>query len=360
MFAETFAEGAMKYCLFCRESYEDEMQTCPYCGDDLLDELPEEGDAAEAYAYHGGHSADQEQESEEGQPVIQAAIITSQDDLEAAVDVLTQGGIYFEIEDADRMSANAGIIPARAWRLLVEQDQAHDAFVRLVSAIPQAFPRVVAEEVGEDGQERRDESAAAAVESIENILNGSETMSDETALAGGVIAVFSCEDPVAIARTKLLLARRGESSAEMLSRIAIEAAGAGGEGAESVLFHTMQVLEALSHDSALTGMEQLYKSPVAQVRTRSAWAAGRLGNPEAVDRLLDLLEDEDEDVRYEASESIWRLTGFDFDFEPEAPVEKERENVEGLRRMWARTRKAVGVRGRTTLKQLLQGLGGGV
>jgi hypothetical protein len=96
------------------------------------------------------------------------------------------------------------------------------------------------------------------------------------------------------------------------------------------------------------------------VRTRAAWAAGRLGNPEAVDRLLDLLEDEDEDVRYEASESIWRLTGFDFDFEPEAPVEKERENVEGLRRMWARTRKAAGVRGRTTLKQLLQGLGGGV
>lgn len=349
----------MKYCLFCRESYEDAMQTCPYCGDELLDELPDEGYGDEAYAYHGGRPDDQEQGAEEGPPVVQVAIITSQEDLEAAVEVLKAGGIYFEIEDADRMSANAGIIPSRAWRLMVEQDQTHDAFLRLVSAIPQAFPRAVAEEVGEDGEEPRDESAAEAVESIEDILNGSKKTADEAALAGSVITVFSCEDPVAIARTKLLLARGRESSAGTLSRIAIEAAGAGGEGAESVLFHVMQVLEALGHDSALAGMEQLYESSVAQVRTRAAWAAGRLGNPEAVDRLLDLLEDEDRDVRYEASESIWRLTGFDFDFEPEAPLEEEREKVEGLRRMWARARKSASVRGRMTLKQLLQGFGGG-
>ncbi|MHC4713222.1 MAG: hypothetical protein ACYTAN_08130 [Planctomycetota bacterium] len=86
----------MKYCLFCRESFEDEMLTCPYCGDDLLDELPDEDYGEEAFAPHNGRPAPEREESE-GPPVIQAAIIAGREDLEAAVAVLKEVDIYFEI-----------------------------------------------------------------------------------------------------------------------------------------------------------------------------------------------------------------------------------------------------------------------
>jgi len=352
----------MKYCLFCRESFEDEMQTCPYCGDELLDELPDEDYADDAYAWHGGRAAEKEPERE-GPPVVQVAIITSQGDLEAAVDVLKEEEIYFEIEDADRSAAAAGIIPTRAWRLLVDQEEAHDAFVLLVCAIPQAFPRPVADrfaEQSDEGEGARNETAARAAEAIEEIFSRPEGTIDGAVLARHVIEVFSSENPVAITRTKLRLARAGDAAAALLAGIAVEAAAAGGEGAEGVLFHTMQVLEATGYAGALEKVESLYDSPVAQVRTRAAYAAGRLGDPAAVDRLLDLLEDENEDVRYEASESIWRLTGFDFDFEPEAAAEEQQENIRRLREMWREGRKTASVRGRVTLRRLLQGLQGGM
>ncbi len=348
-------DAAMKYCLFCRESFEDEMWTCPYCGDELLDDLPEEGDADESYASHGEGARQEEPEEEGVPPVVQVAIVTSQEDLEAAVAVLKETNIYFEIEDADRRSAEAGIIPARAWRLLVAEEAAHDAFLRLISAIPRAFPREVAEKA-DQGNDEEDETVAEASVLIEDILSSPGDQMDEVALARQVIAVFSSEAAVIIARAKIMLSRAGEDVAEMLVRIAAEAAATGGERAESVLFHSMQVLEAMGVPrGAREAMERLYDSPVEQVRSRAAYGAGRLGDPAAVERLLDMLEDRSEQVRYEASESIWRLTGFDFDFEPSAPVEEERENIMKLREMWKGARGSASVRGRVTLRGLLGG-----
>ncbi|MHC4713221.1 MAG: HEAT repeat domain-containing protein [Planctomycetota bacterium] len=176
-------------------------------------------------------------------------------------------------------------------------------------------------------------------------------------LAKCVILVFSSEDGLSIAAAKALLAQRGVSVGPVLADIAVEAAANGGEGAEQVLFHSLQALEAVEFTGALAGFETLYDSPQPQVRMRAAYGAGRLGSIDAVDRLLGLLEDEDEDVRYEASEAIWRLTGFDFEFEPYAPVEEERDNIVTLRNLWEAGRSSARVRDRVTLRGILQSLG---
>ncbi|MCD6405309.1 MAG: HEAT repeat domain-containing protein [Planctomycetes bacterium] len=155
-----------------------------------------------------------------------------------------------------------------------------------------------------------------------------------------------------MAAVKSILARRFATVGPLLAQIAVESAASGGDGAERVLFHLMQVLEAVGYSEALGEIEVLYDSPVPQVRMRAAYAAGRLGAVEAVERLLDLLEDEEEDVRYEASESVWRLTGLDFEFEPSAPVEQEQENLARLRETWQRSGKSAHIRGKITLADL--------
>lgn len=340
----------MKYCLFCRDSFEDEVEACPYCGGELAGELPDDAEGVGAREDESPSGAGLEEEH-----LLQVAIITSEEDLTAAVEVLRDENVYFEIDEVERTKARAGVIPGRAWRLLVEAEEAHEAFLSLVKRIPRAFPRPVGQ--AEGGQARENDRTEDVPSRVEEILDSADPGAASAELARAVVHVFCSDDAAAIARSMRALARRGGEVGGLLARIAVESARSGGEGAERVLFHSMKVLEAIGHDEALPEIEALYSSPVPQVRSRASYAAGRLGNPEAVDALLDL-EDEDEDVRYEASEAVWRLTGLDFEFEPYAPLEEERENVHRLRETWRQAGTKIRVRGRITLADLFRGFQG--
>ena len=351
----------MKYCLFCRESFEDEMLTCPYCSDELADELPDEGCVEQPSALAPDAASEATPEEAAVPPeVLMVAVLGTEEDLKAAVDVLKELDIYFEIESIDGFSGITGMRTAAAWRLLVEADNAREAFLALVDKIPHAFPRSVVEWADADresgkGPQTADPPSDPAGQ-LRRIL--AEPLSDLAALevAKLLIEAFSGPDAEAIAMLKGELARKAPRAAPVIAEVAAEAISMGGEGAERVLFHCMQVLEAVGFDQALSRVEPHYASGVAQVRTRAAYAAGRLGNTDAVDALLDLLEDPDEDVRYEASESIWRLTGFDFDFEPHAQVPEEAAKLAALREMWAERRTSASVRSRTKLADIFKGL----
>lgn len=352
----------MKYCLFCRESFEDEMSACPYCGDELADELPEEGcvEGPSAPARDAACETIPGEEAAEVPEVLMVAAIGAEEDLKEAVDVLKELDIYFEIEPIDDFSGITGMRSTAAWRLLVEVDSAHEAFLVLVEKIPHAFPRSIVEWAAADAHSGEGSQAAGTASDPAGQLRLilAEPLNDLAALevAKLLIEVFSGPDAEAIARLKAELAREAANAAPVTAEVSAEAISLGGEGAERVLFHCMQVLEAVGFDQALSRIEPHYASDVAQVRTRAAYAAGRLGNMDAVDALLDLLEDPDEDVRYEASESIWRLTGFDFEFEPHAQVAEEAARLAALREMWARGRTSASVRSRTKLADIFKGL----
>ncbi len=337
----------MKYCLFCREAFDDDPQECPYCGGELVDELPG-ADSADQDAYSAGD--DEPEPATPDTELLQVAIATSEMDLRAIVAVLKESDIYFEIEEVDRQQVEAGLVPGRAWRLLVGADEAYAAFTKLVADVPQAFPHSVTNALTPASEESESPSDVPA--KIEEMLALPSSQSNSAKLAQALIRTFSSDNPDEMAAVKSILARHAATVEPLLAQIAVESAAAGGDGAERVLFHLMQVLEAVGYSEALGEIEALYDSPVPQVRTRAAYAAGRLGAVEAVERLLGLLEDEEEDVRYEASESIWRLTGLDFEFEPSAPVEEESENLARLREAWQRSGKSGHVRGKVTLADL--------
>lgn len=323
----------MKYCLFCREAFEDDINVCPYCSDELSDTLP---GPDEEHEPHGGTFAGKDEPvdsaDDENIPLVQVAIIESEAGLRAAVEVLKVHGIYFEIEETDRAKARAGIVARRAWRLLADADEAHRAFLNLVEEAPGLFPSEVRKQFAEPPDV--DEAGRGALMGIIEILDsGDEHRGEE--LAAAIISGFAADDPEAVAAAKNALVTHG-AVAPLLADIAGQSISAGGEGAERVLFNTLEILEAMGYVPALERIEPHYDSPVPQVRARAAYAAGRLGITDGVDALLPLLEDEDEDVRYEASEAVWRLTGLEFEFDPYASLEDEADNVKRITQAWAR------------------------
>lgn len=330
------------------------MKTCPYCGDKLADELPEEDDEAlqEDAADEPGDAGMQGQ-------LVPVVIVKNEDDLRAAAAVLTEYGIDFEIDEADGSWRRiVGVAAGRtAWRLLVKADEGPEAFLRLVKALPGLFPQEVTRVLEREREAHPDEAMRAAGRIVE-ILESQELQTMRPELATNIVAAFAGEDSAGIARAQYELARRGAEPGELLAEIAAQAVADGGDGAERVLYNVLEVLEALDDTGALGKIEALFECPTSQVRARAAYAAGRLGAPAAVDRLLELLADGDEEVRYEASEAIWRLTGLDFDFDPYLAVEKEKEHVDALRAAWEESGKKGRVRNRVSMASLLQALEG--
>ena len=53
----------------------------------------------------------------------------------------------------------------------------------------------------------------------------------------------------------------------------------------------------------------------------------RLGSGEAIPGLVELLSDVDVDVRAEAADALWEMTGESFDFAPTAALEAREEAI---------------------------------
>jgi len=323
----------MRYCLFCREAFADDPAKCPYCDGELVDRLPEpdeddaDRDADEDSLKHG----EGQTEEGEGEPLVEVAVVDKEEDLRAAVDVFKEHGMNFEIEEVNPDEIK--VISGREWRLLVPADEAESAFVRLVHQAPFIFPRHMREHfksapVADEGEVPPAAETAAKIPAMLEEKPPVSSIDLTRAIAEGL----ALRGSRSVVRAKLALAMHGVQVAPLLAGIVAEAISAGGEGAEALIFNSLEVLEAIGYDDAIEKIEPLYDSPTPQVRSRAAYAAGRLGDPGSVGGLLDLLADEDEDVRYEASEAIWRLTGLDFEYDPYKPIEEERRHVEDLRK----------------------------
>ncbi len=350
----------MKYCLFCRDSFADDPEVCPLCGGELSDSVPEDSstddDSTERqYSEYdepaGGHDPDDPMQGE----LVPVVMVGSEEDLRAAVEVLSGHGIDFEIVEGDRTRQLFGLVPGRSWRILVAPDKGPDAFLKLVKALPRIFPREVTERLKD---ELADQNALQAADAVAAAL--ATPSADSTALVSGVITAFAGEDADAIAKVRYVLAKAGARVAPLLSQIAIESVREGGTGAEQVLFNILSVLEAIEDSTALEGLLGYFTNDVAQVRARAAYAAGRLGDPQAVDALLDLFDDEDEEVRYEASEAVWRLTGIDFDFDPYLPPAEQKAAAQAVRDAWSVSGKHGVVRNAVSLVDILRSMGDGV
>jgi hypothetical protein len=352
----------MKYCLFCRDSFPDDASVCPRCGGELSPAPPDPDDAPD----ERDDELDDDSPEIPGEPaavdpdfqgpLVPVAFIKAEEDLRAAVAVLTEHGIYFEIDEAESTPRIVGLSAlGRGWRLLVREEEGPDAFLRLVKAMPHIFPDEIAAEAAEADEHEAEYSLAADV--VVDLLHAPVREVSGDVLAKAIITAFSGDDSESVARAKYALARRGEEVAPLLSEIAAQAAAQGGEGAEAVLYNVLEILEALGDTATLPKLEALYSSAHPQVRARAAYAAGRLGAPEAVDALLALLSDADEDTRYEASEAIWRLTGIESDFDPYHAPAEEYANVQSIRDAWARSDKKSTPRSRANLADLLRTLG---
>jgi hypothetical protein len=347
----------MRYCLFCREAFPDDPAKCPYCDGELVDKLPDpDADQGDIDREEGARErGERENDESGGSPLVEVAVVDKEDDLRAAVEVFKQHGTGFEIEEVDR--AQVKMIGGRAWRLLVPGDEAEAAFFHLVEEAPGIFPREMREEFARERPPEEDKGAEAAAK-IPAMLEAKTPAVNPVDLARAIVEGFASRNSPAVSHAKYALAVHGREVAPLLAGIVAEAISAGGEGAVSVLFNALEILETIGYGQAIESIEPLYASGTPQVRARAAYAAGRLGNPEAVDGLLDLLEDEDEEVRYEASESIWRLSGLDFEYDPYAPVDKEREHVQALRAEWSRHHGHDHVRNRRSVPDLLGGEAG--
>jgi hypothetical protein len=397
----------MRFCLFCRDSFDDDPDRCPTCGGQLVDTVPDDTDEPPAPRPHDP-TVD---ESFQG-ALVPLVLVRTEDDLRAAVAVLSEFGIYFEIDsNPDALSRLYPVVPSRAWQILVRDSDGPEAFLRLVKALPSIFPAEVAEAVRADSAS--DDPASLAAERVVELLSPEADQSSDVGarravpavsssdssipvdanqpsdvgarravpdasssdssippeadhssdvgarravpgLVESIILAFSSDDPDSVAVAKSALAKKGAPIAPLLTQIAATAVAEGGEGAERVLFHTLEVLEALGDDALLPKLAPLLSAAASAVRARAAYAAGRLGAPLAVDLLLPLLEDHDEDVRYEANEAIWRLSGLDFDFDPYQSIETQQPNIAALKDAWESSPTTGRVRNRTTLQDILR------
>lgn len=87
-------------------------------------------------------------------------------------------------------------------------------------------------------------------------------------------------------------------------------------------------------------------TPNSQSRIREAAVIGARGQDAPLDRLVELLDDEDLAVRYEAQRSLYRATGADLGYHYALTKEQRRESVDRWREFSAE-RNAMGQNGRT-------------
>lgn len=353
----------MKYCLFCREAFEDETKACPYCGDALADELPtEEGERADDARADGAGGAGEPDDEYKGidtgerlgERLVPVAIVKNEADLREVVAALSEYGTYFEIEEADVTKRLFGLVPGRTWRVMVRDEDGPETFLRLVKAVPQVYPAEVTERIAEEEEEVERHVANGR---IVEIMESSEPEASGAELAGAIVEGFASDDAAGIARAKYALARHGRLVAGLLGDIAAASVAQGGEGAERVLFNALEVLEAVGDESTLARIEPHFASPQPRVRARAAYAAGRLGVPAAVDKLIHMLADEDEEVRFEASSAVWRLTGMDFDYDPYGPEDERARDARIMRDTWEKSDHRGRVRSRVDLSELLRAMG---
>ena len=62
-------------------------------------------------------------------------------------------------------------------------------------------------------------------------------------------------------------------------------------------------------------------------------------------------------MRYEAGESVWRLTGMDFEFDAYAPLEEQAGSIERIRAEWELSGRKGAVRDRHGLNDYIADLG---
>ncbi|MFA4985772.1 MAG: HEAT repeat domain-containing protein [Candidatus Brocadiia bacterium] len=98
------------------------------------------------------------------------------------------------------------------------------------------------------------------------------------------------------------------------------------------------ILVRIKDERSLPLLRSLLNNPVAQVRCRSAWALGEIPANDNVPALIAALSDEDADMRFYAINSLYRLTGLKFDFEPRGAEEARAKAIALWAEWWEKNK----------------------
>ncbi len=300
----------MRVCPICRCEYEAHVARCPDC--DV--ELREVADTREL-----APAASQE---------ILSFPVSSRADAELAHKLLLQRGVPCEIEEVDARKEGLSLFRSVTFLLKIEAAHAGPALDILLSELPGIFPRELLSHVragveppGTSDRELEEVSRASIEELVEG---GSRTLFV-------VVKALLRGDEALVRKAELALVQMGEPAARLLTNLVCDACRLNDRVTLGKLRSSLSRLADLGTAETIAGLTK-DRNPV--VRANALRVLGRLGNKSVIPYLVRALGDEQEKVREEANESLWRLTGRSFGFDPRASLE-ERRAAQGRWQEWA-------------------------
>jgi len=300
----------MRVCPVCQCEYEAHVRRCPDCDAELrqVSDLEELAPAA----------------SQE----LLSLPVSSRSDAELAHKLLLQQGVPCEIERVDARKEGLSLFRSVTFLLRIESAYAGRALGLLLSELPGIFPRELASYL---------QAEAARPGASDQELEAVRRTSIEELVEGGSRSLFVLVkallrgDEMLVRKAELALVQIGEPAARLLTNLVCDACRLDDR---VTLGKLRSCLARLADPGTVERIAGLTKDRDPIIRANALRVLGRLANRAAIPYLVQGLGDEQEKVREEANESLWRLTGRSFGFDARAPLE-ERRAAQGRWQEWA-------------------------
>lgn len=300
----------MRICPLCRCEYEAHVVRCPECEVELR------------------QVSDLEQLAPAAVEQFASLPIRSRQDAELAHKLLTDRGLPSVIEEVDARKQGLSLFRPLTFLLKIEPAYLERALHILLTELAGIFPREIVsyllarqEQRGASGQELEQVSAA----SIEELVSAG---------SGGLFALVNAllrGDEMLVKKAELALVQVGGPAARLLTDLVSDACRLDDRVTMGKLRSCLAQLADLGTVEKIAGLSD-DRDP--RIRANALRALGRLKHKAAIPYLIRGLADEHEKAREEANESLWRLTGRSFGFDPKA-LPEERKTAQARWQEWA-------------------------
>jgi len=302
----------MRRCPQCGEVYEDHVEVCPDCGANLVAEHDSVPDEAQGEAWP---------ELPPDRDAFDICPFRDEDQAREALGLLRERGISGEMGSVDLRRQGASLFRRRVLTVRVSRADARRAIELLVAEAPHVLPQHVLTEVWRALAEQIPDLPSGLppvlAEPLETLLaGGAELLPDllQGYLYGGQLG----------SRCHYVLVHMQADPEPMVAQATMEACRAGDADTASRLRF---LLTDLAGQRTVGEFRAFLRSADPAARQLAAWLLGAVPMIEAVTVLVEMLEDEDLDVRVQAIETLNRVSGQDLGFEPEAGEEERSEAV---------------------------------
>ena len=300
----------MRYCPHCREGYEDHIDRCGECGRPLVAEP--EGEAESRGSWAGVQLLPDEE-------AFDIFPLAGLDQAEEAAEALRRRGLQVEVGWLNPSQRGASLFRRWVPAVRVRRRQAQQALEVLIAEVPSTLPEAVLKEVWGLLASQKPELPAGMppvlAEPLPVLLAGDPELHPALIrgyLHGGQLA----------ARCHYVLVHMKADPEPALARAATAACL---EGDPETLSRLHLLLSDLGGDEVVAQFRVFLSQAEPSVRRLVAWLLGAVATVEAAALLVEMLADEDPEVRAQVVETLGQVTGRDLSLDPEAEAEERGE-----------------------------------